>query len=125
MSPLQTTPTKLGVLSGSCGAVRDFSYSENSPTRARRPEENAGITASFQEGGAKSGAVDIQGGATWAEIRALFGACDDLSPAARRKLITLAELSSLRHASRSFLVQFPALNPVHNTMQSVEKHYTR
>ncbi|MCX7388010.1 MAG: hypothetical protein NTX48_15200, partial [Planctomycetales bacterium] len=64
---------------------------KNNPTRARRPEENAGKTASFQEGGAKSGAVAIQSGAPWADIRALIEACPNLSPAARRKLISLGD----------------------------------
>lgn len=35
------------------------------------------------------------GGATWAEIRALIEACPDLSPAARRKLITLGDKATV------------------------------
>ena len=68
--------------------IRD---SEINPTRARRTAKNAGKMASLGEGAVKCAAVDIQSGALWADLRALIEACPNLSPAARRKLISLGD----------------------------------
>ena len=88
-------PRKTQCFTGSCGSVSDSSHQEINPTRARRHAKNSGKTGSVSESGAKSGAVDIQSGALWADIRALIEACPDLSPAARRKLITLGDRGQL------------------------------
>jgi hypothetical protein len=62
-----------------CGSIN--------PTRTRIDAGNAGETACFDEGGAESGASDIQSGARWDQIRGLIAECPDLPIQARQSLI--------------------------------------
>lgn len=48
------------------------------------PTKNTGEIASFDKSGAESGALDIQSGASWPEIRELIARCEEL-PASVRK----------------------------------------
>jgi hypothetical protein len=51
------------------------------------PTENMGEAASFDEGGAESGAFDIPGGASSKNIRALLRECEDLPDDIRERLL--------------------------------------
>lgn len=61
----------------------------------RNSGQNVGKTVSLGGSAVKSAVTPVLGGATWGEIRALIEACDDLTPAARRKLITLGDKGQL------------------------------
>jgi len=52
---------------------------------------NAGEMSDSCRGGAESGALDIQCGAKWREIRELILACSDLPAKVQQKLIALGD----------------------------------
>ena len=57
----------------------------------RNTPQNAGETASFCEGGAESGALDIQSDANWSEIRELIARCEELPGDVRERLVAMGD----------------------------------
>ena len=85
--PKREKPLENRVSQGlACGSIN--------PTRTRIDAGNAGETACFDEGGAESGARDIQSGAPWEQIRSLISDCPDPSEEARQSLVAQGDVAT-------------------------------